>query len=359
MQAEKENQKYTVLGLMSGSSLDGIDLALCEFTHDTAWSYKIFKATTLPYTRFWVNKIKSPYLLTGLELIELDHSLGKFYGNRINNFLSEIAEKPIAIASHGHTIFHQPQNGFTLQIGHGADIFATTSIPTINDFRSLDVALGGQGAPLVPIGDTLLFPDFPICLNLGGIANLSYWQNGKFIAYDICPLNQVLNYYAEKEGLPYDNGGQIAKSGQINNDLLQKLNHYPYYKLPFPKSLANEEIAKNFLSIFPETISVPDALATAVEHCAMQIASSLNQSALSGNILTTGGGAWNTHLINTIQSKLNPDLKIHIPDAETINFKESIIFAFLGLLNILGESNTLKSITGAKTDSIGGVRWGF
>jgi len=339
--------------------LDGVDLALCEFTNNAAWAYKIIKATTLPYPDFWQNNLRSACNLSGLELIRLDHDLGKYYGQEINNFLSNISEKPIAIASHGHTIFHQPQNGFTLQIGHGADIFATTSIPTISDFRSLDVALGGQGAPLVPIGDTLLFTEFPICLNLGGIANLSYWQNDKFIAYDICPLNQVLNYYAEKEGLPYDNGGELAKSGKVNNDLIQKLNHYPYYKLPFPKSLAYEEISKQFLSIFPEPISVPDALATAVEHCATQIASNLNQSALSGNILTTGGGAWNTHLINTIQSKLNPDLKIHIPDAETVNFKEAIIFAFLGLLNILGENNTLKSITGAKTDSIGGVRWGF
>ncbi|MEI8136395.1 MAG: anhydro-N-acetylmuramic acid kinase, partial [Bacteroidota bacterium] len=254
--------------------------------------------------------------------------------------------------SHGHTVFHQPKLGFSTQIGCGATIAAVTGRTTICDFRSLDVANSGQGAPLVPIGDKLLFGKHEACLNIGGIANISFNdKNGNRIAYDICEANMLLNYLAEKLSQPFDKGGEIAKSGKINAELLNKLNSQNYYSQNGAKSIGREWFEQNILSLIENNgIEIKDLLATSTEHIAQIIANDLEDKK---NVLVTGGGAFNTLLIEKIKSKTN--CEIIIPDAQTINFKEALIFAFLGYLRLYKKTNTLSSVTDAKSDSAGGA----
>jgi anhydro-N-acetylmuramic acid kinase len=277
---------------------------------------------------------------------------GRLLGNFVKNFIKEYQIKADFVASHGHTVFHQPDKGFTAQIGDGAAIAAVAQLPVVCDFRTMDVALGGQGAPLVPIGDKLLFSDYHYCLNIGGIANISFDENGTRKAFDISPANMALNYFADKIGLPYDKDGELSKKGQLKNNLFQELNALDFYQIHSSKSLGREWFETFFLPIVLKyNYSVEDSLRTLVEHIAFQIGKVCKKQ---GNILITGGGAKNKFLIECI-FKYTPSCQICIPDTLLIDYKEALIFAFLGLLRMEEQVNCLKSVTGAGKDSIGGA----
>ncbi len=346
---------YKVLGLMSGTSLDGLDMALCSFDKSQdRWSFTLHASKTESYPEIWQADLRRAMQMSAAELLELDHQLGSWMGERALHYLTENGLEADFIASHGHTIYHQPQKGFTLQIGKGSSLSAAALIPVVSDFRSLDIALGGQGAPLVPIGDRLLFHDYDFCLNLGGIANISFEIMGHRQAFDICPVNMALNLIAEQMDLRYDDKGQIARSGVINPTLLDQLNTLPFYETEPPKSLGREWFESEFEPLLRKSgLSFRDLLATCVEHIAIQTGRVLN--GWKGRMLVTGGGAWNEFLIERILS--NNATEVVIPEADIVNYKEALIFAFLGLLRWTGEINTLSSVTGALRDSSGGVIW--
>jgi anhydro-N-acetylmuramic acid kinase len=345
---------YNVIGLMSGTSLDGLDIAYCEFTKTGKnWNYKIVKAETIPYHKSGKDKLQNAHLVKAEELCELHADFGNFIGEKVLQFIKKNKIKNVdLISSHGHTIFHQPLNHFTYQLGDGASIAAATGIKTVCDFRSTDVALGGQGAPLVPIGDELLFNKYDACLNIGGIANISFKQKGKRLAFDICPANMLFNHLAKEKGLQYDKGGKLASKGNFNSALLKKLNSFPYYKNYKSKSLGREDIEKDFIFLFSSSLSIQDKLATVSEHAAFQTARVLNNFKIK-TVLVTGGGAYNTDFLNRVSAY--SDCTLHVPNDMTIQFKEALIFAFLGVLRVRNEVNTLKEVTGAKRNSCSGA----
>ncbi|HOV10439.1 MAG TPA: anhydro-N-acetylmuramic acid kinase [Bacteroidales bacterium] len=348
-------KKYHVVGLMSGTSLDGLDIAYCLFEYSAnKWSGKIIKASTIKYTETWKKKLSQASSLPALDFMLLHNEYGRYCGQQVKKFLSENQFRPDFISSHGHTIFHQPQKQLTVQIGSGASLAAETGITTISDFRISDVALQGQGAPLVPIGDELLFADYDICLNIGGISNLSYNKKSKRIAFDVSPANIVLNYLARKAGKDFDTDGKTASSGKVSLPLLAILDQQSYYSLKPPKSLGREWIETAFLSVLnnlPE-ITLEDKLRTCTEHIAGKIAQQIN-TIKAKKVLVTGGGALNKFLMSRITQKCKAE--IIIPSKETVEYKEALIFAFLGVLRMRNENNCLKSVTGARKDNCGGT----
>lgn len=344
---------FKVIGLMSGSSLDGVDIAYVNFSHDNKrWFFQIVEAGNIPYTEEWKNKLSEAFNKSEAELKELDIEYGKFLGTVTKKFIKKYEFDPKLIASHGHTIFHAPEKSYTLQIGNGQEIANATGVTTINDFRTEDVKKGGQGAPLVPIGDKYLFADFPICLNIGGIANVSYDIDGQRIAYDICMANQMLNYLASKLGYDYDNNGNFARQGIVNQELLNIFNDNAYYDKDAPKSLGREFFEKYQHEIIDNSdLPVKDLLATATEHIACQIVKATD-SLEKSKMLITGGGAKNNFLIERIRKMSKHE--IVIPDTMIIDYKEALIFAFLGTLKLEGKINVLSSVTGASSDSSSG-----
>ncbi|MBR5602702.1 MAG: anhydro-N-acetylmuramic acid kinase [Bacteroidales bacterium] len=347
---------FKVIGLMSGSSLDGLDIAYVNFSHDNkTWFFQIVEAGNVPYSDYWKEQLNMAFSKDKEELKELDKEYGRYLGTITKRFIEKYDMEPKLIASHGHTIFHRPEEGFTLQIGDGQEIANATGIMTINDFRTEDVEKGGQGAPLVPIGDRHLFAEYPICLNIGGIANVSYETDNKRIAYDICMANQLLNYLAGKLGYDYDNNGKFARQGNVNQELLNIMNDNPYYSQDAPKSLGREffENVQHKL-IDDSTLSVNDLLATSTEHIAIQISNSTNNLE-SGKMLITGGGAKNHYLIERIKALSKHE--IVIPETLIIDYKEALIFAFLAALKMEGKINVLSSVTGASSDSSSGKIW--
>ncbi len=347
---------FKVIGLMSGSSLDGVDIAYVNFSHDNKkWFFQIVEAGNVPYSEYWKEQLSSAFNKDKEELKELDIEYGKYLGTITKKFIKKYEMEPKLIASHGHTIFHRPEEGFTLQIGDGQQIANETGIMTINDFRTEDVEKGGQGAPLVPIGDRHLFAEYPICLNIGGIANVSYELDNQRIAYDICMANQLLNYLAGKLGYDYDNNGNFAKQGKINQELLNLLNENHYYNQKPPKSLGREFFENEQHKIIDNSnLSVNDLLATATEHVAYQIIKATNELE-SSKMLITGGGAKNQYLIERIKSLSKHE--IIIPETMIIDYKEALIFAFLAALKMEGKINVLSSVTGASSDSSSGKIW--
>ena len=350
-----------ILGLMSGTSLDGIDLALCDIDES---GYRVVAADTVPYYEEWRQRLSTLEHASAYEYALANVELGHYMGKTIRTFLNNNNLTAEAIASHGHTIFHQPHLGLTTQIGDGDAIAAETGLPVVSNFRTFDVALGGQGAPLVPIGDELLFGQYDACLNLGGIANISYRADHKRVAYDICPCNMALNRLAAILGYPYDKGGVNARGGQVHTCLLHELDALEYYAASGPKSLGKEwfvdqfwPVVKAFIGVVPPQSKVRDALATVSAHIAMQIGRVVEAQKI-GTLLVTGGGAWNSYLIEQIGDYC-PSTTITVPDALTVNYKEAVIFALLGYLRLTGRINTLASVTGAKCDSIGGVLSGL
>lgn len=343
---------YKALGLMSGTSLDGVDIAFVHFEKEEGkWHFEWLNTACIEYDSVWKTKLQQAPSLTGLELSLLHQEYGFYLGNIVREFILTSAKTPDLIASHGHTVFHQPEKKLTLQIGSGQAIANVTGIKTVTEFRTKDVLMGGQGAPLVPIGDALLFSDYDFCLNIGGIANISFRKNNERYAYDICPANIMLNALASERGLSYDDRGMLSQQGKINTTLLEALNELPFYESDFPKSLGREWVDKNIFPLINSfTLNTEDALATCCEHIAFQIG---RVASSSGTMLVTGGGAWNDFLIERI--KHYSFSEIIIPDKNIVNFKEALIFALLGVLRLREEINCLKSVTGAEEDSVGGV----
>lgn len=338
---------------MSGTSLDGSDIAFCEFSnHHDKWRFQIVGFETIPYSKSLKAKLRNAHELSGIELSELHVNYGKYLGELVNDFIGRNPCSPQFIASHGHTVFHQPHKGLSLQIGCGAAIAAITGLKVVNDFRSLDVALGGQGAPLVPMGDRLLFGEFDFCLNLGGFANISFENQNQRIAFDICPANIALNHFAAILHLDYDEDGKIAAGGNVDTSLLANLNSLPFYQKDFPKSLGREWLESEFLPLVTKSgISTSDILRTLTEHIAFQI-SRVIQTRPMGKVLLTGGGADNDFLVSRIQ--FHSKHQIILPDQKLVHYKEALVFAFLGLLRLSGQVNCLASVTGARKDSSGG-----
>jgi len=339
---------------MSGSSLDGVDIALCSFTLEHGkWSFEIEKAKTYSYSEEWKLKLLELPRKKKAEIASVNIGYGKFLGGLVNDFLKNTTEKPSLIASHGHTIFHEPEKGYTLQVGNGQTIADTTGILTISNFRQHDIDLGGQGAPLVPIGDKLLFGEYDFCLNIGGIANISYDENGKRVAYDVCPANQLLNHLSRQTGAPYDKGGSMAQLGKLDKKLFDKLNKNDYYRKEKPKSLSNQYVTDVFISqLGLSNAPVEDKLYTIVKHIAWQIKQSVRHLS-KGKLLITGGGAHNHFLAKAIE--LETGMEIVIPDKKIVDFKEALIFALMGILRIRNHVNCLASVTGAREDSCCGV----
>jgi anhydro-N-acetylmuramic acid kinase len=348
---------------MSGSSLDGLDIAFVELLHQAGnWSFEIVAADCYQYTAEWKEKLQNAISLNALDYQLLHAEYGHYLGREVNRFIdaNNLHYKIALIASHGHTTFHLPPK-MTAQLGDGAAIAAETGLPVVSDLRALDVAFGGQGAPIVPIGEKLLLKDYDYYLNLGGIANLSFRKEQDYIAFDVCPANRVLNLLIAKEGKEYDQGGEMASTGTVSESLLQQLNALPYYSQPYPKSLANNFGTDEVYPLVTSAgLSTADALRTYVEHIVLQIKASINSKTQTPNLklLVTGGGAFNTFVIQRLSAELQQlNIEVVVPDAKLVQYKEALVMAFIGVLRWRQEYNVLSSVTGAQRDSIGGALW--
>lgn len=344
----------TAIGIMSGTSLDGLDIAYCRFKEqDGVWKSEITAARCVKYDNYWHDRLAAAHRLNGVELITLDTHFGRYIAEQVNVFVKELGlQRPDLLASHGHTVFHAPDQGFTLQIGSGAQIAAGTGIRTVNNFRSLDVALGGQGAPLVPIGDRMLFEQYGACLNLGGFSNISFEQNGERRAMDICPVNIVLNPLAARLGLPFDRNGDMAAEGTIIPHLLERLDKLSVYHSIQRPSLSREWVENEFWPLLQENTDPKDLLRTVTEHAANRMAAAIN-STDAAEVLITGGGAYNGFLMTRLEAGCK--VKLTIPDETLVEFKEALVFALLGVLRVREQVNVLRSVTGARLDSCSGV----
>lgn len=363
---------YRAIGLMSGSSLDGLDIAFAEFQEQGGkWGYEILEADCYAYTDEWVARLQQAIHLPARDYLLLHTAYGHYLGEQVNRFIAAhgLEYKVAVIGSHGHTTFHMPGQKMTAQLGDGAAIAAVTALPVASDLRALDVAFGGQGAPIVPIGEKMLWNEYDYFLNIGGIANISA-NTDPYIAFDICPANRVLNMLANDAGKPYDNGGEMAAGGSINSSLLEKLNQLDYYNKPHPKSLANDFGTDVVYPMIKQTgCSIPDSLRTYVEHIAIQINKAIATLSSSrpdnyrvpvqgSRLLATGGGAFNKFLVSRIAGSLKEEnIEVVIPEANLVSYKEALIMAFIGVLRWRQEYNVLSSVTGAARDSIGGALW--
>jgi len=346
-------QSYLSIGCMSGSSLEGLDLVACRFTFDHSWNYEVLKAVSIPYSHKWVNKLLTASELNALDFALLNNEYGKFIGKQVADFCADLSEKPDLVSSHGHSIFHQPHLKLTVQIGNGAYIAAASGLPTACDFRTLDVAMKGQGAPLGSIGDELLFGEFELCLNLGSIANVSFRKDGERKAFDICPANMGFNHFIKELGYEYDLNGNLGRSGKVQEELLALLNELDFYQQKGSKSLSREWFEKEFLPlIYSFQLPPEDILRTLYEHVSDQLTLATDQFS-KGQILITGGGAHNVFLIELFSEKTKH--KTIVPSAQVIDYKEAIIYAFLGVLRLRNEVNCLKSVTGTHHDHSGGI----
>ncbi len=354
------DKNWYVIGLMSGTSLDGVDLAYVKISRKRGYHFEILKTESVNYSEIWKNRLKNAFGYSGEKLTKIHADYGLFLGELASDFIAKNKiENLDFIASHGHTIYHDPGQNYTLQIGSGAHLACRSGVKVICDFRVQDVAMGGQGAPLVPIGDMLLFSDYDFCLNIGGFANVSFDYLDERIAYDICPANIVLNHFTRLQGFDYDDKGRMASKGSINEALLTRLNALPFYEQEQPKSLGYEFIADVVLPIFADfDIALEDKLRTFIEHSAIQISDNINEASVNFDkeelqVLITGGGALNDFMIERIRDLANA--QIVIPSKEIIEFKEALLFAFLGVLKDQEEVNCLKSVTGAIKDHSSGV----
>lgn len=356
---------YRAIGIMSGSSMDGLDIAFAEFTETGGkWSFEIIAASCVEYEMEWLQQLNAAADMSAKDYLLLNTAYGHYIGNKINNFieLNDLQHRVNLVASHGHTVFHFPNKKMTAQLGDGAAIAATIKLPVVNDLRSIDIAFGGQGAPIVPIGDKLLFGDYTYLLNLGGIANMSVNKEGNYTAFDICAANKILNFLALKLGFPFDAEGTLAAKGKINDALLQQLNAIDYYKISGPKALDNSFGTSTVLPIIEKAnLITEDALATYTEHIVQQISAALLQNisaAINPQLLVTGGGAFNTFLVQRLKEVLLPlQIIVVVPDSTVVKFKEALIMALIGLLRWREETNVLAAVTGASQNSISGALW--
>ena len=343
---------------MSGTSLDGIDCAVVEFTYKyNHWQYEFVQGATIPYPDEWTAKLRTAIALNETDLHLLNIAYTYFLSEKINEFIAENQLVDLDfIASHGHTVLHQPEKVITLQIGNLPIVADLFDLPFVCDFRVQDVALGGQGAPLVPIGDRLLFADYDYCLNLGGFSNISFEEDNQRLAFDICPVNTLLNYFAQKEGFPFDDEGKIARTGKVDTALLAELNTLDFYRTSAPKSLGMEQVNAIYLPLINQhKLDNVTILTTLTEHIAYQIAQIVQKE--NTRLLATGGGAFNTFLIERMKHHL-PKTQIEVGSKDLTDFKEAIVFAFLGALRLENSNNVLCSVTGAKHDHCSGVIYG-
>ena len=339
-----KKSEYHIIGVMSGTSLDGIDLVEVKFVLKDTWRFEIICAETISYPKFWYETLKGLVACTLEELKGIDINYTEFLAEVIKTFITNNTIKNIdAICSHGHTALHRPEDKFTYQIGNLPKLAQLLGETVVCDFRVQDVELGGQGAPLVPIGDQLLFSEYDFCLNLGGFANISSNIDGERIAYDICPVNIVLNAYAQKLGFNYDDGGEIAASGAYLLDLGNQLDALAFYQERPPKSLGLEWVNENVFPLIERSHgSEKDILRTFSDHIALQISKVIKPDA---KVLVTGGGAYNTYIISKI--KKNIEVELIVPNPDLVEFKEAVIFGLLGVLKLRNEVNCLQSVTGA------------
>ncbi|WP_299683105.1 anhydro-N-acetylmuramic acid kinase [uncultured Dokdonia sp.] len=349
-----ERKYYNVVGVMSGTSLDGIDFAYLKITIKPTYNAQIITAETQSYPDAWIKKLQAAVHYNARDLQELNKSYTQYLGEAIHQFIekNKIPRDTLdAICSHGHTILHQPDQGYTLQIGNLPEIASIVKCKTVYDFRVQDVTLGGQGAPLVPIGDQLLFSTYDYCINLGGFANVSMQKENTRIAYDICAVNTVLNTYALQLGKAYDDGGAFAKAGTVNIPLLDDLNALSFFKKSPPKSLGIEWVQEHIFPIISNyKIPPKDVLATFTEHIAQQLANQIKENSA---VLITGGGAYNTYLMERLQALKK--CEVIVPDNVLVEYKEALIFGLLGVLKLEGKNNCLASVTGARKDHSSGV----
>ena len=346
---------------MSGTSLDGLDIAHCVFQKlKSGWRYSIQQCETVRYPRSWLTRLSQAHLATGEELMHLDSAYGSYLGQLTRDFLARHRLKADFIASHGHTVFHRPVSGFTTQIGNGYSLYAACGIPVICDFRSEDVAFNGEGAPLVPAGDKFLFHDYDVCLNLGGIANLSLDAKGRRIAFDICFCNMGLNMIAAEAGKRYDKNGSMAARGLADPHLLKAIDSvYAKFRVKRP-SLGREIFEQKVMSLLQDKrLSPGDRLSTFTESAAIEICRGITAYRKTSTVLCTGGGAFNSFLISRLLEHGGDDITFIIPDEEVVKFKEAMVFAFLGVLRARNEVNCLKSVTKATRDSSSGTMIGF
>lgn len=350
---------------MSGSSLDGLDIVYTQLEEVRGqWKFEIQQAECIPYTEDWVSDLSRAGETSVPEFLKLNTRYGRYLGEKINEFITRhgIDHNVHFIASHGHTVFHEPANHTSTQIGDGATIAAVTGLPVISDLRSLDVALGGQGAPIVPIGDKLLFGSFDYWLNIGGIANVTVRDGESMLAFDICPANQIMNALAQREGKEFDYEGEMAQQGKVLQGVLSSLNHQDYYKQAPPKSLSNEAAKQlAFPILFESEHSTNDMLRTVVQHIVEQIAEAVKKyphGKEKASLLATGGGALNNFLADQLREALAP-LNVHVvvPYEQVANFKEALVMALIGALRWREETNAMASVTGASRDSVGGALW--
>lgn len=352
-------KNYKILGLMSGTSLDGLDLAHCHLWEDKGkWEFEIMNTKSVSYTTEMQLALKDSIHLSAERLLEFHNSYGTWLGKQAKAFILEEKLEVDYIASHGHTSHHRPELGLTFQMGSGQHLANASGTSVICDFRSNDLALGGQGAPLVPIGDQLFFGAYDFCLNLGGISNISFDVKNKRIAYDIGLANMILNYITQKIDLAYDKAGEMARSGEINPSMLERLNDLKYYLLPHPKSIGYEWFLEEVVPIVDETEdSIENLLHTSIHHICEKVAQQvkLNSNKTKQRLLVTGGGALNTFLISVLKEKLGAQTEVVVPEPILIEFKEALVFALMGALRVERQINVLSSVTGAKRDSSSGV----
>ncbi len=359
---------YHVVGLMSGSSLDGIDLSYCSYsTSGDAFDWELLNHATYPIPDTWKSRLLHLPEQSAKTFVKTHTYFGHFLSEVINDFIERQKITPDFIASHGHTIFHEPNKRFTTQIGCGAAIATQTGLPVINDFRIQDISINGEGTPLAPAADLFLFEGYDFYLNLGGIANLTAKTVDQLVAFDVCPANQLLNFLANQINLAYDKDGILAKSGQLLPALMERLRDFEYYRMSYPKSLDNSWIKKEVLSIFQQFEEpVQDKLHTTCKFIAEEITNSLStviQSLKMGKnnhykLLATGGGTFNEFLLECIvesNTKGNLPIEVVLPEKEIIDFKEAILMGLLGVLRVQNRPNCFASVTGAKYDTIGGI----
>jgi anhydro-N-acetylmuramic acid kinase len=352
---------YHVLGLMSGTSLDGVDIAYVEFVHNRKWKFQLLASETVAYSRKWEHRLGSAHDLSSEELAELHGQYGRYLGEQCMEFIDRHSIRRVdLVASHGHTIFHQPTRGFTFQLGDGAALYATTGLPVVYDFRSLDVQLGGEGAPLVPVGDRLLFASADVCLNLGGIANLSMEIGGERRAFDLCFCNMALNFLAKEVGKSYDRHGKKASKGAVDGELLEALGGV-YASIRKKRKSIGRELFESAVRplLANRKIRLADRLRTVCESVAQEVEEALPPASRNLQILTTGGGALNRFLVEVIRGRLLGKGVVALPAREIVDFKEAIVFALLGVLRVRNEINVLRSVTRARRDSCSGIVIGY
>ncbi len=353
-----------IIGLISGSSLDGLDVALCHFSgkSPSAVKWSLVRTETFEFSEGLLLKLKQVSSCSVIPLKKLEVEFTEFCISAIEQFLEKVEVDVDYIASHGHTVFHYPEDGFTLQIGSGALLAEGTGIPCISDLRSNDIALGGQGAPVAPIVEQWLYRGYDYYINLGGIANISVHSDSEIISFDSCPCNQVLNFVAQRKGMPYDKGGLLAQSGQPNSDLIRKMKTHSYFGLPAPKSLDNSWVHEEFITKYIDSDLSPEDLLASMSHfIADQLSDDLTRNIHKAHapsqILLTGGGAHNHFLVDVLRSKLKGNIKLVIPEKQTIDFKEAVLIALMGYLRVHKIPNIIPSVTGAKRPSTSGAMY--